>query len=247
MSPPPPAASARAHSWSRAPPSDPSPSGLRARALGGCAPSPSCAWCRRRPLRRKRLVEYQLEHWCLYYLLCLKHRIHKGPSSGPPFKLPRTWKYDFERLDSWKAIDMKYSCQPGLSTVAGIATKVPELAGGSGLSAATYWGNIIIKQHFCLQPPIMKTINQHLLQCMLTVLRSPIKFPLVNFKELALSFADNHHKTNFIPIIIIISTLTELGLGVRIALIRICFFVERGVTGQDLTWCIQIIYTTEEM
>ena len=81
---------------------------------------------------------------------------------------------------------------------------------------------------------------------MLTVLRSPIKFPLVNFKELALSFADNHHKTNFIPIIII-STLTELGLGVRIALIRICFFVERGVTGQDLTWCIQIIYTTEEM
>ena len=28
---------------------------------------------------------------------------------------------------------------------------------------------------------------------MLTVLRSPIKFPLVNFKELALSFADNHH------------------------------------------------------
>ena len=54
-------------------------------------------------------------------------------------------------------------------------------------------------------------------------------------------------KTNFIPVIIIISTLTELGLGVRIALIRICFFVERGVTGQDLTWCIQIIYTTEEM
>ena len=50
-----------------------------------------------------------------------------------------------------------------------------------------------------------------------------------------------------IIIIIIISTLTELGLGVRIALIRICFFVERGVAGQDLTWCIQIIYTTEEM
>ena len=143
-SPPPPAASARAHSWSRAPPSDPSPSGLRARALGGCALSPSCAWCRRRPLRRKRSVEYQLKYWCFYYLLCLKHRIHKGPSSGPPFKLPRTWKYDFGRLDSWKAIDMKYSCQPGLSTVAGIATKVPELAGGSGLSAATYWGNIII-------------------------------------------------------------------------------------------------------
>ena len=53
--------------------------------------------------------------------------------------------------------------------------------------------------------------------------------------------------TNFTTTIIIILTLTELGLGVRIALIRICFFVERGVTGQDLTWCIQIIYTTEEM
>ena len=52
-------------------------------------------------------------------------------------------------------------------------------------------------------------------------------------------------KINFIPIIIIILTLTELGLGVRIALIRICFFVERGVAGQDLTWQIQAAHSRE--
>ena len=52
------------------------------------------------------------------------------------------------------------------------------------------------KHYFCLQPPIMKTINISFNACW-QYWGVPLSFHLVNFKELTLSFADNQlHSQN---------------------------------------------------